>query len=97
VRDCGRALEQAQRLLVAAELDADLAEDAVGVALDEVEALFAQQLVKGYAPGDVGRRRPLGRLAPLPPAISSAAILAAAPATACPPLGGGWSRHALAP
>ena len=43
--------EQAERVGVAAELDADLLEDRVGVVLDEREALLAEDLERGELPG----------------------------------------------
>ena len=87
-------LEQAERLLVATKLDADLAEDAIGMPLDEVQAVFAEEIVISYAPGDIGRRGAFGRLAPLPQAIAAATT---APAAPCASFGRRWSRHVSTP
>lgn len=46
--------EQAHRLLVAAELDADLGEDAVGRPFDALQAFLAEQVEGRYLPRDVG-------------------------------------------
>ena len=43
--------QEPQRVGVAAELEADLLEDRVGVALDDREALLAEDLERGHRPG----------------------------------------------
>jgi hypothetical protein len=50
--DVGAPLAQGGQGLGVAELDADLLQDAVGVALDELDALVGQDLERGQRPGD---------------------------------------------
>ena len=59
-------LEEPQRFLVAAELDADLLQDAVGVGLDLGQPFFAHKFIGGDLPRDVGRPDKRRALPPRP-------------------------------
>jgi hypothetical protein len=73
-----RGLPEADRIGVAADLEADLLEQQIGVALDLVEAFRRQQLVRRDLAGDerrcgrLSRARFLTRLAPARAGASSA-------------------------
>ena len=54
--------EQTERDLVAADLDADVGQDPVGVRLDERQALLAEQLVDGDLAPEEGRRVGVARV-----------------------------------
>jgi hypothetical protein len=68
------AAEQLERLWIAAELHADFLQDRIGIALDELQAFFAEQAEQAEGTVDIGQARgprPLPRdargvTAPLP-------------------------------
>ena len=80
---------QRERGRIAAKLDADVAEDSVGRAIDEIQPFLAQQVVEGNPAPRSGDRRGRGRGT----AVSAGAGAGAAPGAGGRG-GGGGPRHA---